>query len=242
MNPKYVSLSKKGIGKEYNEDSIGIKKLNNGLLCVVCDGLGGGFAGERASNLCVDSIVNYFSISDEKNYLSMIRESIYLANAVLIEISSSREELNGMATTSDVFFLSKNSLYWGHIGDSRIYRLLNGKLHQLTKDHSLIQQMVDGGYMSISKASRHPNKNIILNALGKDLQIDIDVSKTIINPEDKNRFMICSDGVNAVLDNSEIEEILNLEILDDSLNVLDKKVRSGGYPDDYSVILIEDAK
>jgi protein phosphatase len=102
--------------------------------------------------------------------------------------------------------------------------------------------MVDGGYMSISKASRHPNKNIILNALGKDLQIDIDVSKTIINPEDKNRFMICSDGVNAVLDNSEIEEILNLEILDDSLNVLDKKVRSGGYPDDYSVILIEDAK
>ena len=242
MNPKYVSLSKKGIGKENNEDSIGIKKLNNGLLCVVCDGLGGGFAGERASNLCVNSIINYFSIADEKNYLSMISESIYLANAVLIEISSSREELKGMATTSDVFFLIKHSLYWGHIGDSRIYRLLNGKLHQLTKDHSLIQQMVDGGYMSISKASRHPNKNIISNALGRNLQIDIDVSKTIINPEDKNRFMICSDGVNAVLDNSEIEGILNIENLDDALNVLDKKVRSGGYPDDYSVILIDDAK
>jgi protein phosphatase len=242
MNPKYASLSKKGNGKEYNEDSIGIKKLEDGLLCVVCDGLGGGIAGERASNLCVESIINYFSISDEKNYLTMIRESIYLANAVLIEISSSREELNGMATTSDVFFLNNHSLYWGHIGDSRIYRLLNGKLHQLTKDHSLIQQMVDGGYMSISKASRHPSKNVIMNALGKNLSIDIDVSKTIINPEDKNRFMICSDGVNAVLENSEIEEILNIEDLDDCLNIVDKKVQSGGYPDDYSVILIEDAK
>jgi protein phosphatase len=242
MNPKYVSLSKKGNGKEYNEDTIGIKKLENGLLCVVCDGLGGGFAGERASNICVDSIINYFRISDEKNYLTMIRESIYLANAVLIEISSSREELNGMATTSDVFFLNNHSLYWGHIGDSRIYRLLNGRLHQLTKDHSLIQQMVDGGYMSMSKASRHPNKNVIMNALGNDLSIDIDVSKTIINPEDKNRFMICSDGVNAVLENSEIEEILSIDDLDECLNDFDKKVLAGGYPDDYSIILIEDAK
>lgn len=242
MNPKYVSLTKKGNGKEYNEDSIGIKKLENGLLCVVCDGLGGGFAGERASDICVDSIINYFRISDDKNYLTMIRESIYLANAVLIEISSSREELNGMATTSDVFFINNNSLYWGHIGDSRIYRLLNGRLHQLTKDHSLIQQMVDGGYMSMSKASRHPSKNVIMNALGNDLSIDIDVSKTIINPEDNNRFMICSDGVNAVLDNSEIEEILSIEDLADCLNVFDKEVLAGGYPDDYSIILIEDEK
>ncbi|MEJ2196823.1 MAG: hypothetical protein P8X73_18465, partial [Ignavibacteriaceae bacterium] len=111
----------------------------------------------------------------------------------------------------------------------------------LTKDHSLIQQMVDSGYLSMKKALRHPNRNIIMNALGENLDIEFDVSKIIINPEYKNRFMICSDGVNAVLENSEIEEILNTDNLDDCINQVDDKVRSGGYPDDYSVILIEEA-
>jgi len=242
MNHRYTSLSKKGIGKELNEDSIGIKELHDGILCVVCDGLGGGFAAERASKLCVDSIINYFSISEDKNYITMIRESINLANAVLFEISSSKQELNGMTTTSDVFFLNNHTLYWGHIGDSRIYILINGKLHQLTKDHSLIQKMVDSGYLSMRGASKHPNKNIIVNALGDNLNVEFDVSKVIINPEDNHRFMLCSDGVNAVLDNSEIEEILNIEDMDNCLNVVNEKVLSGGYPDDYSVILIEAAK
>lgn len=242
MNHRYTSLSKKGIGKELNEDSIGIKELDDGILCVVCDGLGGGFAAERASKLCVDSILKYFSISEDKNYLTMIRESINLANAVIFEISSSKEELNGMTTTSDVFFLNNNTLYWGHIGDSRIYNLINGKLHQLTKDHSLIQQMVDSGYLSMRDASKHPNKNIIVNALGDNLNVEFDVSKVIINPQDKHRFMVCSDGVTAVLDNSEIEEILNIEDMDNCLNVVDEKVLTGGYPDDYSIILIEAAK
>ena len=241
MNHKYTSLSKKGYGKELNEDSIGIKELDDGILCVVCDGLGGGYAGERASKLCVDSIINYFSISEEKNYLTKIRESINLANAVLLDISTSRKDLNGMVTTSDVFFLNNHSLYWGHVGDSRIYNMTNGRLHQLTKDHSLIQQMVDSGYLSIKNASKHPNQNIIMNALGESRNIEFDVSKVIINPEDKHRFMICSDGVNAVLDNSEIEKILNIDNLDDCINVVDERIQSGGYPDDYSVILIEDA-
>ena len=241
MKHKYSSLSKKGNGKELNEDSIGIKELDDGILCVVCDGLGGGYAGERASKLCVDSIINYFSISEEKNYLTKIRESINLANAVLLDISTSRKDLNGMVTTSDVFFLNNHSLYWGHVGDSRIYNLTNGRLHQLTKDHSLIQQMVDSGYLSMKNASKHPNQNIIMNALGENRNIEFDVSKVIINPEDKHRFMICSDGVNAVLDNSEIEKILNIDNLDDCINVVDERIQSGGYPDDYSVILIEDA-
>ena len=242
MNHKYVSLSKKGIGKKHNEDSIGIKEFDEGILCVVCDGVGGSFAAEQASKLCVESILDYFSDPNEKNYLKKIRESIKLANAVLYELSTSKKELNGMATTSDVFFLNNHTLFWGHIGDSRIYHLINGKLHQLTKDHSLIQQMVDSGYMSMKVASKHPNKNIIMNALGKYLNVEIDLSKVMIRPEDKHRFMICSDGVNAIIDNSEIEEILNIEDLNDCLNVVDEKVQSGGYPDDYSVILIEEAK
>ena len=242
MNHRYKSLSKKGIGKELNEDSIGIKEFDHGILCVVCDGLGGGIAAERASKLCVNSILNYFSISEDKNYLTMIRESINLANAVLFEISSSKEKLNGMTTTSEVLFLNNHTLYWGHIGDSRIYTLTNGKLQQLTKDHSLIQQMVDSGYLSMRDASKHPNKNIIINALGDNLNVEFDVSKVMINPEDNHRFMICSDGVNAVLDNSEIEEILNIEDMDNCLNVVNERVLSEGYPDDYSVIIVEAVK
>jgi len=102
--------------------------------------------------------------------------------------------------------------------------------------------MVDSGYLSMRDASKHPNKNVIVNALGDNLNVEFDVSKVIINPEDNHRFMVCSDGVNAVLDNSEIEEILNIEDMDNCLNVVNKRVLSGGYPDDYSVIIVEAVK
>ena len=239
MSLRYNSLSKCGKGKKQNEDSIGILQIDGGLLCIVCDGLGGGVDAAKASRFCVKTIQEYFLDSSGKNYLSKIKESVILANALLCDLSTSKYNSKGMTTTSDVFFLNSHTLYWGHIGDSRIYNFINGKLHQLTKDHSLVQEMLDNGYISVEDASKHPNKNIILNALGEYLDVEIDISKMILNHEEHYRFMLCSDGVNVVLNNYELEQILKIIDMDECLKVLDEKIQSGGSPDDYSIILID---
>ena len=239
MGYKYTSVSKKGSNKELNEDFIGILELDDGVLCIVCDGLGGGLSPRKASELCVKSIQTYFLESNKKNHLSKIKESIITANAELFGMSISSEKFKGMATTSDVFFFNNHTVFWGHIGDSRIYHLKNGKLHQLTKDHSLVQQMVDKGYISMKAASRHPNKNVIMSALGENLDIEIDSSKLILDTKASHRFMICSDGVNTVIRNEELEAILKENDLDKCIDTLDKKIQSAGAPDDYSIIIIE---
>ena len=239
MGYKYASISKKASDKERNEDFIGILELEDGILCIVCDGLGGGLAPRKASEFCVKSIQSYFLESNKKNHLSKIKESIITANAELFGMSISSEKFKGMATTSDVFFFNNHTVFWGHIGDSRIYHLKNGKLHQLTKDHSLVQQMVDKGYISMKAASKHPNKNVIMSALGESLDIEIDSSKLILDTKASHRFMICSDGVNAVIGKKELETILKENDLNKCIDTLDKKIRSAGAPDDYSIIIIE---
>jgi len=213
--------------------------LEDGILCIVCDGLGGGLAAGKASEICVKTIQTYFLESNKKNHLSRIRESIISANAELFGMSISSKKLKGMATTTDVFFFNNSTIIWGHIGDSRIYHLKNDKLYQLTKDHSLVQQMLDKGYISMKAASKHPNKNVIMSALGESLDVEIDSSKLILDTKADHRFMICSDGVNAVLGKKELEIILKENDLDKCINLLDKKIKSAGAPDDYSIIIIE---
>ncbi len=242
MGYKYTSITKKGSDNDRNEDSIGILELEDGILCIVCDGLGGGLAAGKASELCVKSIQTYFLESNKKNHLNKIKESIVAANAELFGISKSSKKYKGMATTSDVFFFNNHTIFWGHIGDSRIYHLKNSKLHQLTKDHSLVQQMVDEGYISMRAASKHPNKNVIMNALGESLDIEIDSSKLILDAKASHRFIICSDGVTAVIGKEELEIILNENDIDKCIDMLDKKIQSAGAPDDYSIIVIERTK
>jgi len=239
MGYKYVSITKKGSNKRRNEDSIGIMELEDGILCIVCDGLGGGLAAGKASEICVKTIQTYFLESNKKNHLSKIRESIISANAELFGISISSKKFKGMATTTDVFFFNNHTIFWGHIGDSRIYHLKNGKLYQLTKDHSLVQQMVDKGYISMKAASKHPNKNVIMSALGESLDIEIDSSKLILDRKASHRFLICSDGVNAAIGKEELEILLNENNLDKCIDTLDEKIQSAGAPDDYSIIIIE---
>ncbi len=239
MGYKYVSITKKGSDKNRNEDSIGILELEDGILCIVCDGLGGGLAAGKASEICVKSIQTYFLESNKKNHLSKIRESIISANAELFGMSISSKKFKGMATTSDVFFFNNHTIFWGHIGDSRIYHLKNSKLHQLTKDHSLVQQMLDKGYISMKAASKHPNKNVIMSALGESLEIEIDSSKLILDTKATHRLMICSDGVNAVIGKEELEMLLSENDLDKCIDTLDEKIQSADAPDDYSIIIIE---
>lgn len=239
MKYKYTSLSKPGNGKKYNEDSVQISRIDDGVLCVVCDGISSGYAADQASKICAETVVDHFTKFTDKEYLKRIENSLTMANNKILEQATSKKSSDAMATTADVLFFNSHIIYWGHIGDSRIYDLKNGKLNLLTKDHSLIQQMLDNGYLSMKAAKNHPNKNVIMKAIGENHKLEVDLSKNILHPGDKHRFMLCTDGVHDVLQASEIEKVLKMEEIDKCKDIFDNRIQSEGAPDDYSMIIIE---
>jgi serine/threonine protein phosphatase PrpC len=238
MNFTYKKESKVGMKRTNNEDAIGIFEVDGGLLTIVCDGLGGNNAGEIASNLCVDIIYQNFRDSSEKDYLNKIKDSIETANKSIKEESSKKDSLDGMATTAEILFIKDKTVFWGHVGDSRIYNLKNGKLKQLTKDHSLVQKLIDDGYLTLNQAETHPNKNIIMRALGDTDSVEIDLSKLKLIPSDKHKFLICTDGVTNVISNDELEKLLQEEKPETISKNITKMVEKRGAPDNFSFVLL----
>ncbi len=240
MKYSYTSLSEIGLKRKDNEDSIGVFEIHGGTLFIVCDGLGGNKAGEVASQITVETIYDAFKKSSIKDILERIRFAIITAHKTVTEKSETDFGLKGMATTAEVLFIKDYTAYWGHVGDSRIYLSRNGILKPLTKDHSLVQKLVDEGYLTLKEAENHPNKNIIMQALGDGNYIDVELSKTRINPEEFYRFLLCSDGVTAVIKNEELEEILddrekNINQLSEEMK---KLIIKRGAPDNFSFIII----
>ncbi len=235
----YLSRTEVGLKRFDNEDAIGIQEINGGLLAIVCDGLGGNKAGEVASNLAIETVINDFiEIPNSIDWLEKIRISLSDANKAVYEKSISNFEYKGMATTAEVLFLKDDSAYWGHVGDSRIYLFKNNKIQKLTKDHSLVQKLLDEGYLTIKEAENHPNKNIIMRAVGEQPDIDIDLSKQKNNNNDQNKYFLCSDGVTAVINDEELQDILrntDLEVISDTLY---KLIIERGAPDNFSFIII----
>ena len=238
MTYQYKSVSQTGFRREENEDALGVFEIDGGVLAIVCDGLGGNKAGEVASQLSVETISSSFMKSESGNYLERITKAVQEANSIIFNKSSSYSHLKGMATTAEVLFIQDTKIYWGHIGDSRIYFFEDNKLKQLTKDHSLVQKLMDNGLLTLKDAEFHPNKNIITRALGDSISAEIDLSESKINPEDCYLFLVCTDGVTTGVNNEELEEILMLKNLGQISEKLSSIIEERGAPDNYSFVLI----
>jgi protein phosphatase len=240
MEYAYTSLSEIGLKRKDNEDSIGVFEILGGTLFIVCDGLGGNKAGEVASQITVETILETFQNSTIDDFLERIRYSIIKAHEKVTETSETDFGLKGMATTAEVLFIKDDTAYWGHVGDSRIYLSRNGILKLLTKDHSLVQKLVDEGYLTLKEAENHPNKNIIMQALGDGNYIDVELSKVRITPQEFYRFLLCSDGVTAVIKNEELEKFLDDRVknINQLAEEMKKLIVKRGAPDNYSFIII----
>ncbi|OGU28109.1 MAG: hypothetical protein A2057_00015 [Ignavibacteria bacterium GWA2_35_9] len=238
MNFIYTTVSKVGLIRSQNEDSIGVFKTNDGILAIVCDGLGGSNAGEVASQLSVDVIYKKFNESAQPDYIERIKFSFLEANKAVYEKSVSSPAMDGMSTTAEVLFIKDDKAYWGHIGDSRIYMFRNNKLEQLTKDHSLVQKLIDDGVLSNEEAFLHPNRNIITRALGDDGLIEVDLDKLDINSGTESFFFVCTDGVTCTIENSELEEIFKLSDIHIISRRISSIVEERGAPDNYSYVII----
>ena len=196
-----------GKAREINEDYFGSFSGNFGSLLIVCDGMGGHIGGEIASRLAVESISNHFEkLNDGYNISEEINKSLEAANTSIILKAKENPDLTDMGSTV-VLVLVKNGLaYYTSLGDSRIYKIRDGVLQQITKDNSLVQQMVDSNIITQDEAKVHPKKNVITKALGTNDELELEIYepfKLLLN----DKLILCSDGLTAHVDEEEFFQI-----------------------------------
>ena len=183
-------------------------------LVVVADGMGGHNGGETASELAVQGISdslqqqNWEEDSDEMQILLKLGASVEHANQLIRQKSLSSDELAGMGTTVVVALFVLGRVFLAHVGDSRLYRFRKDKLQQLTKDHSLVQQLVDSGtFTSVSEAEAAGiGSNVLTRGLGIEDQVEVDVNDEGLQPGDL--FLFCSDGLTGMVDDRDLEKLL----------------------------------
>lgn len=236
-------LTDPGRVRPENEDCI-VTQSELGLA-VLADGMGGHQAGEVASRMAVDVISNYFAESQKRVASSRktvdktraIAEAIQQANAAIYQAAQSRPEYKGMGSTVVVTMFAGDRLCVGHVGDSRLYRFRNGALEQLTKDHSVVQELVNRGLFTPEEARQSIAKNLVTKALGVDATIEADTAATDVEPNDV--YLLCSDGLTDVVSDEQIAEILRASNgdLDGTVKYLIDRANEQGGPDNISVIL-----
>lgn len=235
------------IGKvrKINEDSFFASKDGDKIpVFIVADGMGGHKAGDVASRLAVNSVIEYLqTISLESNsndeIIQIIRQAFNYSNSKVFEMSLKDSNCQGMGTTLTMALIVQNCLYIGHIGDSRAYVYSGGKLIQLTQDHSLVAELVRNGKLTKNEARNHPQRNIITRALGTDSYVEVDIITRCLNRDDL--VVLCSDGLTNMICDSELEQIIcayknNVEKLPCVLTELANE--RGGY-DNITVMVIE---
>jgi PPM family protein phosphatase len=212
MEIKYSSYSTTHVGKKRtnNEDAYGELTVAKGKLFIVCDGMGGHAAGERASAIAVQTIIDFFKSDELIDVSNSLTEAIRHANKTIWEEALNDSSLKGMGTTCVVVFIHNNGeIFIGHVGDSRCYLLsTTNELTSLTKDHSYVQFLIDTGDIKEEDAFDHPSKNRILKALGIDANVSPSVNEQPFKFSSGNTLLLCTDGLNDMLRDNEIRHIL----------------------------------
>ena len=225
MNQDYVFVSKDPVGNLPN-------------LFVVADGMGGHNAGDFASSHAVQILVDEIRKDADFNPIKVLRHAIETANMEILERAQQDEALKGMGTTMVVATIVGHYAYVANVGDSRLY-LIQGQIRQVTRDHSLVQEMVRMGELKPEEARNHPDKNIITRALGAERTMDIDFFDLKMEPD--STILMCSDGLSNMVEDSKIEEIIldkTEELPRKGEELLEEANRNGG-KDNIAVILVE---
>ncbi|MBR3281135.1 MAG: Stp1/IreP family PP2C-type Ser/Thr phosphatase [Clostridia bacterium] len=242
---RFSGLTDIGLKRDNNEDYIYLPREDSGIkLFVLADGMGGANAGEMASATAVKTVKdyiknNFIKIERTKEELeNLIRRAIVEANKKVLELANANEEYKGMGTTLIVVLIYRGRIHIGHVGDSRVYRLRQNVFRQITKDHSYVQELIRQGDITQEEAKNHPQRNVLLKAIGVEEKIKPDIiTKGFVKGD---IILVCSDGLTNMVDDKYIYEIIMKNIYD--VNVACKKLvekaNYNGGLDNVSVILI----
>lgn len=225
-----------GMVRENNQDYYGSYDTINGKLIIVCDGMGGYEGGEIASQMAVDIIKDEVSNKQGLSKNKLLSDALVRAHNSIKQRQTENPDIADMGTTAVALLLDDHQFWYAHAGDSRLYLSRNGKITRLSKDHSLVQQMIDGGIITERDAKEHPKKNIITRALGaKDGTPDVSGPFTAYQGD---KFLLCSDGLHDYLNDEEIEKIMQNSPQEASEKLVNLANERGG-ADNITVQVIE---
>lgn len=244
---RMAGITDPGKRRSNNEDAIATVPALG--LAILADGMGGHLAGEVASGIAVDivkrGLINELDDSKRRarqNGLSpeaaALKDSIELANRAIHEASSQHTEYAGMGSTIAVVLFHGNKVCIAHVGDSRVYRLRDGKLVQVTEDHSMIQELLRRGFITPEEAKLSTNKNMVTRALGVESNVEVELAEETVREGDI--YLLCSDGLSDVLEDAVVEQILlrfDTEF-ENALEYMVTEVNAKGGPDNVSAVLV----
>lgn len=232
-----------GLARSRNEDNLAADAVLG--LAVLADGMGGHRGGAVASRLAVETVVagltrsQQVSRADDTRSQTAVGQALETANRAVFDTASARPELAGMGTTAVAAVFRDEHVYYAHVGDSRLYRVRYGRLRRLTRDHSLIQHMIDDGVFMNRRHAREAGvkDNVLMRSLGVQREVGVDVGGALLEPGDT--YLLSSDGLHGCVPDTAIARILrspgeDLEVQAQAL--LDAALAAGG-PDNISLVL-----
>ncbi len=237
---KTFSKTDIGMVREVNQDYVYVSDLPVGNLpnlFIVADGMGGHKAGEFASRFTVEVVKDELAKSTEEGPEATIRQAITSANQRLLETAKQDSKLEGMGTTLVVATVIERTLYFANVGDSRLY-LLNNDIKQVSKDHSLVQEMVRLGGIKQEDAKNHPDKNIITRAIGAKEQVEVDFYEYRLKKGDI--VLMCTDGLSNMVEDTEILHIVkgSRDIVEAVEGLINKANENGG-KDNIGIVAVD---
>lgn len=230
-------VTDKGNVRELNEDFLSYCKENEFSIYVVGDGMGGHNAGEVASKRAVESIIsfvkeNYGVVSSD----DLLREAILYANSKIYSMSQESTGLSGMGTTITAILQIEDIVYIANVGDSACFGINKSGIKKLTKDHSLVQELIDSGCITEGQAKTHPRKNIITRAIGTNSNVDVDIFK--LDKHEYEAYLLCTDGLSNDVDEKEIwNEVVKSENFDKTCKDLVDMAKARGGKDNITVLV-----
>jgi protein phosphatase len=229
--------------RSHNEDSVNIVQNESGeYLVVVADGMGGHKAGEVASSLAVNELSKRFSelssVGTKEEAVVWLKEIIEEVNFKILKYAEEHIDANGLGTTCVCSIFTKDYLLFGNVGDSSDFVYKNGKLYKVTKDHTLVNILLENGELTESAAKVHPQKNVLMKALGAAEEVDMDIFDV---ERDVNGVFLCSDGLTNMLTKEQIEKVLNDEELElkEQVEKLIMKANMRGGTDNITVACVK---
>ena len=228
---RVYQVSDVGAVRENNEDSLAVFAPE---IYAVGDGMGGHAGGEVASRLAVQTLKRQLGAIPLGE--AELRRAILAANGEIFAMARSHREYEGMGTTLTLVHLEAGMAYWAHVGDSRLYLFRDGVLRQITRDHSLVEDLIEKGSITREEARVHPQRNMITRAVGTDEKVVVDTGKLALCHGDS--LLLCSDGLTSAATDEEIQNVLTEDHREDKAEALVEHALALGSQDNISVIVV----
>jgi PPM family protein phosphatase len=243
---EFAGFTDAGLAREHNEDCIGFDRHRG--IAVLADGMGGHLAGEVASQMAVDEVLARLADQLQEcvrntvsaaQMLKLVSSTITASNRKIYEASETNSQQKGMGTTVVAAVIQGSRLYAGHVGDSRLYLFRDRTLTRITRDHSLIQDLIDRGFYTEEEARNASIGHVVTRALGTAAEVEVDILQQDAIHDDL--FLLCSDGLTDMLPDSKIEYTLQQDSpsLTATARGLVQSANMQGGKDNISVILIK---